>query len=412
MNYQILFAMLVIITALASYLNYKIFKLPKTIGLTIITLFISIFVVIMLNIFPVLFTPINKILSGVNFKETVLNVMLGYLLFAGALHVNTLDLKKNLIPVIYLASFGVIISTLLSGILIWWLSNFIGLSVPFLYCLLFGALISPTDPIAVLAVFKEAKSIPKKIKMRITGEALFNDAAGIILFVLLSTIIVNHHNISFKNIGFNIIHEVIGGIIVGWALSSIASLILKNVDDKEVSILVTLAIASTGYVVSQQIHVSAPIAMVISGLVIGGNIKKEKFTQKTIVFLDAFWELIDEILNAFLFVLIGLEMLTINFHLSIILVGIISFIVILMTRFICVSIPTFFINIKLRKFYWRENVLMSWGGMRGGISIALALSITSPAAQFIIPLTYSVVILSIIIQGLSFKWISNKLFPI
>lgn len=198
--------------------------------------------------------------------------------------------------------------------------------------------------------------------MRITGEALFNDAAGIILFVLLSTIIVNHHNISFKNVGFNIIHEVIGGIIVGWALSSIASLILKNVDDKEVSILVTLAIASTGYVVSQQIHVSAPIAMVISGLVIGGNIKKEKFTKKTIVFLDAFWELIDEILNAFLFVLIGLEMLTINFHLSIILVGIISFIVILMTKFICVSIPTLFINIKLRKFYWRENVLMSWGG--------------------------------------------------
>lgn len=411
MNYQILFSMLVIITAFSSYLNYKFFKLPKTIGLTIITLFISLFVMIMLNIFPILFSPINEILSGVNFKETVLNIMLGYLLFAGALHVNVIDLKKNLFPVIYLASIGVLISTILSGFLIWWLSNFIGFKVPFLYCLLFGSLISPTDPIAVLAVFKETKNIPKKIKMRITGEALFNDAAGIILFVLLSTLIISHNDISFKIVSYNIIHEVVGGIVLGWGLSSLVSLILKKVDDKEVTILATLAIASTGYMISQQLHVSAPIAMVISGLVIGSNIRKEKFTRKTIVFLEAFWGLVDDILNSFLFVLIGLEMLTINFYFSIFLVGIIAFFAILVTRFICVSIPTLFVNIKLRKFYWRENILMSWGGMRGGISIALALSITSSASQFIIPLTYAVVILSIVIQGLSFKRVSTKLFP-
>jgi CPA1 family monovalent cation:H+ antiporter len=411
MSYHILFSMLVVISALASYINYKFLKLPKTIGLTIVTLIISMFVIAMLKVFPDWFTPINHLLGAIDFKETVLNVMLGYLLFAGALHVNAIDLRKNLFPIIYLASFGVLTSTILSGLLIWWVSGLIGFPISLPYCLLFGALISPTDPIAVLAVFKETKAVPKKIKMRITGEALFNDAAGILLFVLLMNIFFNHTGTSAGIIVYNIFHEALGGIIVGWILASTVSLILKNVDDKEVAILVTLAISSAGYVLSQKLEVSAPIAMVIAGLVIGSNMKKGKFTKRTIIALDSFWELIDEVLNAFLFVLIGLEMLTINFHPIVIVTGIIAFIVIFITRYISVSIPTLFLNIKLRKFYWRENLLMSWGGIRGGISIALALSIPSNGSASIISLTYVVVIISILGQGSTFKWLVNKLFP-
>ena len=183
MSYHILFSMLVVISAIASYINYKLLKLPKTIGLTIVTLIISMFVMAMLKIYPTWFIPINQLLGAVDFRETVLNVMLGYLLFAGALHVNAIDLRKNLFPIVCLASFGVITSTVLSGLLVWWLSGLTGFPVSLPYCLLFGALISPTDPIAVLAVLKETKAIPRKIKMRITGEALFNDAAGILLFV-------------------------------------------------------------------------------------------------------------------------------------------------------------------------------------------------------------------------------------
>ena len=351
------------------------------------------------------------LLGAIDFKETVLNVMLGYLLFAGALHVNAIDLRKHFYPIVYLASFGVITSTILSGLFVWWISILINYPIPLPYCFLFGALISPTDPIAVLAVFKTTKSVPKKIKMRITGEALFNDAAGILIFVLLMSVFVHHTGTSTSGITYHLIQEGLGGIIVGWILGAGVSILLKNVDDKEVAILVTLAISSAGFVISQQLGVSAPMAMVIAGLTIGSNMKKGKFTQRTIVALDSFWELIDEVLNAFLFVLIGLEMLTIDFHFIIILAGFLSFIAIFLTRFISVSIPTLFLDIKLRKFYWRENLLMSWGGIRGGISIALALSIPSNGADPIISLTYVVVIISIIGQGASFRWLVEKLFP-
>ena len=411
MTYHILFSMLVVITALASCINHKLLKLPKTIGLTITSLVISIFIISMLKYYPELFNPISKLLSGIDFKETVLNVMLGYLLFAGALHVNVVELRKHFFPIIYLASLGVIASTVITGFIIWWISGLINYQISLPFCLLFGALISPTDPIAVLAVFKQTKSIPNRIKMRITGEALFNDAAGILLFVFLTSIFIHHNDTNISTITINVVREAFGGIAVGWALAFIASFILKHIDDPEVAILVTLAISSAGYLLAQNLHVSAPIAMVIAGLLIGSKMKSRAYKKRTITALDSFWQLIDEVLNAFLFVLIGLEMLTIDFHPVAIVAGIVAFIVIIIARYISVSIPTLFKNIKLRRFYWRENLLMSWGGIRGGISIALALSIPSSEAHPIITLTYIVVIISILAQGTTFRLIVNKLFP-
>ena len=253
--------------------------------------------------------------------------------------------------------------------------------------------------------------INNRIKMRITGEALFNDAAGILLFVFLTSIFIHHNDTNISTITINVVREAFGGIAVGWALAFIASFILKHIDDPEVAILVTLAISSAGYLLAQNLHVSAPIAMVIAGLLIGSKMKSRAYKKRTITALDSFWQLIDEVLNAFLFVLIGLEMLTIDFHPVAIVAGIVAFIVIIIARYISVSIPTLFKNIKLRRFYWRENLLMSWGGIRGGISIALALSIPSSEAHPIITLTYIVVIISILAQGTTFRLIVNKLFP-
>lgn len=409
MNYHILFSMLVVISALASFLNYKLLKMPKTIGITIITLIISILVMVSFKFMPDQFARINNLLSGIDFRQTVLEVMLSYLLFAGALHVNTIDLRKHFLPIIYLASFGVIVSTVLTGFLIWWISGLLNYQISLAFCLLFGALISPTDPIAVLAVFKTTKSVPKKIKMRITGEALFNDAAGILIFISLLGVFLHNKELSIGHISLEILHEAIGGIVFGGVLGFLVSKLLRNVDDKQVAITMTLAVSSAGYVIAQKLGVSGPISMVIAGLVIGRYMKKDKFKARVVVALDSFWQLIDEILNGFLFVLIGLEMLTIEFHVQSILLGIIGFIVIFIARYISVSIPTLFSNIRLRKFYWRENILMSWGGIRGGISIALALSI--PSDDTVLSLTYVVVILSIILQGSTFKWIIGKVFP-
>ena len=411
MTYHILFSMLVVITALASCINHKFLKLPKTIGLTITSIIISIFIILMLKLYPNMFSPINTLLSGIDFRETVLNVMLGYLLFAGALHVNLIELRKNFFPIVYLASLGVIASTIITGLMVWWVTKIINYEISLPFCLLFGALISPTDPIAVLAVFKQTKSIPNQIKMRITGEALFNDAAGILIFVLLTSIFIHHHGASFDNIIIHIFRETAGGIFTGWVLAVIASFVLKKIDDPEVAILVTLAISSAGYLLAQNLEVSAPIAMVIAGLLIGTKMRYRAYKKRTINALDSFWRLIDEVLNAFLFVLIGLEMLTINFKPISILAGICAFVIIILARYISVAIPTLFKNIKLRKFYWRENVLMSWGGIRGGISIALALSIPSENAHPIITLTYIVVIISILIQGTTLKALVNTLFP-
>lgn len=412
MSYHILFSMLVIITATASYINHRFLKLPKTIGLTIVTLLISILIMVMLNYSPRFFMPIHTLLSGIDFKDTLLNGMLGYLLFAGALHVNVIDLRRQFLSVAYLASFGVVISTILTACALWAVAQILQFPIPITHCLIFGALISPTDPIAVLAVFKTTKSVPKKIKSRITGEALFNDAAGILLFVFLINIFSFHlEDITVTGVLIEIIHEAIGGIVAGWLLGMIASIFLVKVDDKEVTILITLGVASAGFIFSQYIGVSAPIAMVIAGLVVGSQCKKARFSKKTTNTVNDFWGLVEEVLNAFLFVLIGLEMLTIEFPTILIFIGIFAIIIVFIARYISVTIPIISkINASNRRFYFKENILMSWGGIRGGISIALALSIPGQN-ETIISITYVVVIISILLQGSTFKWAVNYLFP-
>jgi CPA1 family monovalent cation:H+ antiporter len=414
MNYHVIFSMLVCITAISAFINDRYFKLPKTIALTIISVSISIIITQLAKVSPNVIYPIHKLLSSVNFRNTVLDVMLGYLLFAGSLHINSVELKKNFLVIIYLASVGVITSTVLTGVILWHITKFIHFNLSFADCLIFGSIISPTDPIAVMSIFRNAKNIPKQIKAKITGEALFNDAVSILLLTILIRIFYTDGPNSFlvSHITFTLVQDILGGIAWGGFVGYVSSFFLSRTDDNEAIILLTVAAASAGYIISGYLHVSGPITMVVAGLLIGEYSKKQRFSSKTSYSLNQFWELIDGILNAFLFVLIGLELLTIDITFSTIVIGFIGLFIIFISRFISILIPS---SIRLiyktnnNKPNWKENFLLCWGGIRGAISIALALA-TPNLPPYLIAITYLVVIFSILIQGSTLKIIINKFY--
>lgn len=323
MSEYFLFSLLTVVAALISYINTKFLKLPKAIGLTILSITFSALCASFLS--PSNFLVVA--LSSFDFKKTVLDGMLSFLLFANALHFNMIDLKKELKAIFGLASIGLLLSALTTAILIYGFCLLVGFEISLGYCLVFGALISPTDPIAVISTLAGNKSIPKHIKTRVVGESLFNDATGIVLFVVLSNIVffgsggefeqaINGHGIEYiwiiaKQIG----SEAGGGILLGYIFARVALIFLKTNQDSETSIFVTLAVASMGYVIAHSLNVSGPIAMVVAGLFIGNNLSDRKKTSPDQVEkLDNFWMVIDNMLNSFLFILIGLELTSIPFN--------------------------------------------------------------------------------------------------
>jgi len=324
--------------------------------------------------------------------------MIGYILFAGSMRINSINIKNELAPVAYLASAGVIISMLITGSLLWLLISYFRVKLSYAECLIFGAIISPTDAIAVISVFKTTPSVPSHIKSRIIGEALFNDSVGIILLITLFQIFYSTISANIIEIILNLIQEIIGGIIWGSLIGFSISKILKNINDNELSILITITASGLGYLIAQYLNISGIIAMVIAGLYIGWHKRESTFSELTSHSLNNFWELADDILNGFMFVLIGLELLTVPFNYVILILGIISLFIVVIARYISIYIPDIFINkifkLKIRPFSnAKERILMSWSGVRGGVSIALAWSIinTSPT---ILSLTYVVVVAS------------------
>lgn len=415
MSYHSIFAIIVLVTALAAFFNERYLKLPKTIALTIISLTISIIVTNLLRFNSDWATYIHSILSSVDFRTTVLDVMLGYLLFASSLRMNVLNLRRHLSSIMYLASIGVITSTLFTGFLLWLISSTLQFPLTLPDCLIFGALISPTDPIAVSSVFQTTKNVPERTKTKITGESLFNDAAGILLLVILVRVFYlnNGANLTFNSISLLVVKEALGGVVWGLIVGYITAKFLCKTKDQEVSILLTIASSSCGYILANSVHISGPITMVIAGLVVGNYSRKQKFSRKTREYLDNFWILVDDILNALLFVLIGLEMLTISVHYTTIIMGIIGICVVMLARFGSILLPnTIYIlcDYKNRRYNWPEISMLCWGGIRGAISIALAIAIPGIPSQ-LIAMTYFLVIFSILIQGSSFKWLIEKLYP-
>lgn len=393
-------ALLITLTAIFSYINHRYLRLPLTIGVMLIGLIMSLGLLALKPLGLDLTSQANTILGEIDFNQTLMHGMLSYLLFAGALHVNLADLAEQKWLIATLATLGVLASTTIIGVLLWLLLDLIDIDLPFLYCLVFGALISPTDPIAVLAILRTVHA-PKSLETKITGESLFNDGIGVVVFILISGFAFGETDITPGAVIAFFLKEALGGVIFGFVIGGITYAMLKRVDNYQVEILLTLALVTGGYAMAEVLHVSAPIAIVVAGLLIGNHGRLLAMSEITVERLDTFWELIDEILNAVLFVLIGLEILVITFGAHLLIAGVLSIFIVLIARFISVGVPIFFIR-KFRELTPGVIKILTWGGLRGGISVALALSLPASAErETILAITYCVVVFSILVQGLT-----------
>lgn len=406
MTFFQLIAILITIAALFSYINHKFIKLPTTIGLMVISLVLSLVLVGIGNFYPQGTEIATTILNQIDFDQALLNGMLSFLLFAGALHVNLNDLAQNKWIIGILATFGVILSTFVIGTSFHYMLGFFGLQISFIYCLLFGALISPTDPIAVMGILKTLGA-PKSLETKIAGESLFNDGIGVVVFLVILSLATGAQEFSVSNVFHLLLLEAGGGLVLGLALGWLTYKLLKTVDNYQVEILLTLALTCGGYALAMSLHTSGPIAIVVAGLLIGNHGRRLAMSEKTREHIDTFWELIDEILNAVLFVLIGLEVLVVSFASSYIVAGLIMIPVVLMARFFAISLPIFSLK-KFRAFTPGAIPILTWAGLRGGISIALALSLPNGVERdLILTITYIIVIFSIGVQGLTVKNVVN-----
>ncbi len=408
MNLFDIIAVLLTLAALFSFINHRFIRLPSTISLMLIALLMSLGLMVLDYFGFNLSAPARVLIDSIDFNETLMHGMLSFLLFAGALHVNINDLASQKWVIILLATIGVLISTFLIGFMSWWLLGKLGINLPLIYCLLFGALISPTDPIAVLGILKTS-GVPKSLETKITGESLFNDGIGVVVFLVLAGIALEAQPVSAGSIAMLLGQEVVGGILFGLVLGGLAYAMLKSVDDYKVEILITLAVVTGGYALADAIHVSGPIAIVIAGLLIGNHGRLLAMSATSREHIDKFWELADDVLNAVLFVLIGLEILALTFNMQYLMAGVFLIPMVLVARFISVSVPVTLLRFR-REFSPGVVRIMTWGGLRGGISVALALSIPPGAEREIILMaTYVVVVFSIMVQGLTMSRMVREL---
>lgn len=392
--------------AMGGYVNYKLFRLPSTIGHMVFALIFSVLVLAAgkVGIFDV--EIIRELIGRIDFSDLVLHGMLSFLLFAGALQINLNDLKNVRVPVSILATFGVFTATAITGTLTWYLAGLAGVNLPYVYALLFGALISPTDPIAVLSILKQL-GVSKTLYMKIGGESLFNDGVGVVIFLSLLGLASGGADLVVHEFFIHLAREAVGGLALGLLLGWITYKFMQSIDDYKTETMLTLALVSGGYVLAESLHISAPLCMVAAGLVIGNQARQRGMSDLTREHVDTFWQLLDEIMNDVLFLLIGLEMIIISFSKQTILVGLGAIVAVLAGRFISVGLPI--AMIRLRKQVDRGTIrMMTWGGLRGGLSIALALSLPEGEAKSIIlTLTYMVVLFSIMVQGTTFKKLYN-----
>jgi CPA1 family monovalent cation:H+ antiporter len=407
----------VTLAALFGFLNHRILKLPPTIGLVIIALLVSLSAIGLDSLLPGLGfgEAVRGTILQIDFNETLMVDMLGFLLFAGALHVDLGRLYDGRWAIAAMATVGVLISTFSVGFLTYGLAGLLGAELPLIYCLVFGALISPTDPVAVLGILKTVK-VPAALEAKIAGESLFNDGVGVVIFTILVAIAVGGSAHGGEGIGaLDVLRlfvvEVLGGVLLGLAGGGLAFLLLRAIDEHNLEVLITLALVMGSYTLAGAFHVSGPIAVVCAGLLIGNPGKKYAMSRTTREHVRTFWSLIDEILNAVLFLIIGFEVVAID------IVGEISGLilatipVVLFARFVGVAVPLGLLGLK-RRFTEGSIAVLTWGGLRGGISVALALSLPeSPFKATILAVTYGVVIFSIIVQGLTVTKVVRAFVP-
>lgn len=410
MDYYSIATVLIVLSAIFGYINVRFLKLPITIGLMLITIVFTLILVIIGQFDDSLLLREKAFIMQIDFETVLLDIMLSFLLFAGALHTNFDQLKIQRGPILAFATFGVITSTFLVGIFMYYLLQLVGLEISFINCLLFGALISPTDPIAVLGILKKAGA-PKKLETKIVGESLFNDGVGVVVFLTIFAVAAKPNAaIEFSEIATLFGQEVFGGIILGGLLGWVTYRLMRSIDNYEVEVILTISAVMGGTMLAHQLHLSAPLAMVTAGLIVGNDtVRDSAMSEITETYVDKFWELIDVLLNTVLFIMIGMEMLVLTFKENYIYAGLLAIPLILMCRYISLWLPVKFFSKRL-DFVPKTNLIMTWGGLRGGISIALALSLTQAMdRELFLVITYIVVVVSIVGQGLTVEPIIKRL---
>jgi CPA1 family monovalent cation:H+ antiporter len=396
-------AAILVVAAIASYINARYLRWPPTVGLLVISLLGSLAVILLGSIGIISLSDAEHIVETINFEDVLLNGMLAFLLFAGALHVDLDRLRIQKFVITIMATVGVAMATFITGTLFWLGAGLIGIDLPYKWALLFGALIAPTDPIAVIGILKSVHA-PKSLETKIAGESLFNDGIAVVVFLTILATVEGHAEPTFGHISLFLLEEAVGGAALGIVLGLITFYLMRSLDDYATELMLTLALVTGGYALAVAIHVSGPIAVVVAGLMIGNHARELAMSAITREHLDTFWELIDSVLNAALFILIGLEVIVISVTSSAVRLGMLAIPIILLARFVSVSLPITLIRLTSNRVFSNGVIrIMTWGGLRGGISIALALSLPpSEHRDVLLTATYIVVVFSIIVQGLTF----------
>lgn len=412
MSLFVVIALLVIISAAYSYINARFFKLPGTIGIITLAICVSVLILIINSVAPNSSRYLTELAKNIDFSSTVLNIMLGFLLFAGSFNLDGKKLKREMRPVFILSTIGVIISTFVFGTLFYFIAPVFHIRVPLIYCLLFGALVSPTDPVAVGAIIKGSK-LPAHLATIIEGESLFNDGVGLVLFITLLEITQSGiKDINFGDAAILFVREVFGGIALGIVGGFMAYRLMRSITDFQTIVLVSLALVMGLSLVASYLHLSIPLAVVTAGLFTGNrsiNLDEKEHSHQA---LERFWRLVDELLNTILFVMIGLQMVNFPFLNNYWMTGTLAIVLILAARWCSIMLPLTFLRHNLKVNYTSVK-LLTWAGVRGGISIALALSLPhTKYRELILAGSYFVVIFSIIVQGLSLNRLINRSYHI
>ena len=411
-------ASLLVLAAVFSYLNHRLLRLPMMVALMLLSLLLSVTLLVAGRYRPGVLELASHAMASIDFNRLLLHGMLGYLLFAGALHVDLEVLRRQRLVIAMLATVGVLLSTAIVGGLLWVALRLLGLGLGFGPCLLFGALISPTDPISVLAVLKSLGA-PRDLEVQIAGESLFNDGVGVVVFSTL----LGYYGLGGDGIGFG---SGVGGALLAFAVQAgggalfgglaawLCLRMLEGSEEPSLEILVTLALVSGGFALADALHVSGPIAMVVAGLMVGRWIGRRRGTVESLFALQSFWQFVDEILNALLFVIIGLEVLALAPHPPYLLAGLLAVPVVLAARVASVAAPVALVG--RHRLVPHGVTLMVWGGLRGGLSIAMALALRNllaghdgRAAEMVLSMTYVVVAFSILVQGASLQPLAQRL---
>ena len=405
------FSIIFLIAAILSYVNYRWIGWPSTIGTMTLSLLVAGLLVLSKDLVPSLYELLCNAIIEADLKTLLLEVMLSVLLFAGAIHVDIQDLKKEKWAILLFSTLGVLISTGVVGILLYYSAPVFGLNLPIIFCFLFGALISPTDPIAVIAIIKKAQ-VSKSLELKIEGESLFNDGVGVVLFtsvLLLASTTQSDFSMLSAEIGKIFLTEAIGGILMGLILGWTSLQTIRTVQENgQLVIILTIATVLGGYAIAHHLGTSGPLATVVAGLIIGNGINHGAFESSTRKMTNEIWQILDESLNAMLFVLIGLSIHLVKFDWNVLWLGMVSILIVLLSRALSVMGPYALLGHKKHEF-WQTSAILTWGGLRGGISLALAMSLPDKYyGSELLLLCFVVVVFSILGQGLSLGRVVKK----